>query len=287
MTQFKGRADSNAFEELTAAEAAVLTGQGGSAHALKLALLELIARGSMQLTVVERRGRLGRRHRETLVIGDPGASDPANAVLAPPWRVVQDMPAEAQSDGTTGRRLIDVAQRAVAEWKDSGGFAEAVVVESLVRRGLMARTTKKWLGLVPRPVIKLTPNGEAFAARITSELDQLRTLPQAVRDDPGAAAHYAGAVSPVVILLGAGGPDRRKLDEAFRRIQESSGDDGMPMAWYWGLGADGSGSGEERASRTFEELSSTFDSLDTGVDSGSGGWDGDDGGDGGGDGGGD
>lgn len=285
MTHFDEDPGSNAFEELTATEAAVLTGQGGSAHALKLAMLELIARGLMELAVVERRGRLGRRHRETLVIGMPGAAEPTNAVLAQPWRVVRDTPEEAQSDGTTGRRLIDVAQQAVAEWKDAGGFAKAVVVESLARRGLMERTTKRWLGLVPRPVTSPTPNGEAFAARITSELDQLRKLPQVVRDDPRAAAQYAGAVSPVVILLGAGGPDRRKLDEAFRRIQESSGDDVMPLAWYWGLGADGSG--EERASRTFEELSSTFDSLDSGVDSGSGGWDGDDGGDGGGDGGGD
>lgn len=286
MTQSDGRADSNAFEELTAAEAAVLTGQGGSAHALKLAMLELIARGLMELTVVERRGRLGRRYRETLLIVAPGATEPVNAVLAQPWRAVKETEEEVQPDGSTGRRLADVAQRAVSEWKDSGGFADAVVVESLVRRGLMARSKKKWLGLLHRPVTKRTPNGDAFAARITSELDQLRKLPQAVRDDPGAAAQHAGAVSPVIILLGAGGPDRRKLDEAFRRIQDSPGDDGMPMAWYWGLGTGGD-SAEERASRTFEELSSTFDSLDAGVDSGSGGWDGDDGGDGGGDGGGD
>jgi hypothetical protein len=274
MTRDAGQPDDNGNEKLSAAEAAVLTGQRRSAHALKLALLEMIADGALRLTVAERRGRLGRRHKVTLLVAEPGTNGRANPVLATLLRIVQETPGESQPDGTTGHPLVDVARRATAEWQHSGGFAKAVVAESLVRRGLLTHTRKRWLGLVPHSATIRTPNGQAIARRIEDELNQLMKLPQGVRDDPQTAVSYASALSPVTLLLGAAGPDRRQLDDAFRQVRETSGDGGGTVDWYWGLDTDGI--------RTFEEMSSTFDSLDAAGDSGSGDGDGDGGGDGGG-----
>ena len=97
--------------ELTAPESLVLRDGPGAdrAMALKLGLLELVARGSLRLVDVEGRNWIGRaRVDKVLVSGHRPV--PGTGPLAPIGAAYHNTPSRQFPDGTTGRPVAAVAQ---------------------------------------------------------------------------------------------------------------------------------------------------------------------------------
>lgn len=270
---------------LTAPESYVLLHgpKSRASQVFKLALLELVTRGWLNLDNVEERGLLGStKNIAVLTQGrewQRSGSRPLDAVL--------ELFASAASP-TTSREGAPVSVAPVdvlpgEQRRRYGSFekyVETEVLPALARRGLYERRERRVLKIFP--VSRWEPTRAGEAAR--SELEQNMALGEAqfgdwVDRDPNRALAFLGLAGSSALLMSPLHPDIQRLHEE----QQAGGATG----YAGGAGASNTdGDTETEGIETvdpadlgaldfdlgaFEGLADAFSAIDAGVDSGGGG----------------
>jgi hypothetical protein len=259
--------------ELPAPESLVLLWgpETGNAWALKVALLELIARGALRLVAVEHRRLLLFPTVTTVLALGPNADRPASRSL----RVVLDSYPKPRTypDGTVGVPLETLAGAVFAQYRrrvrlrfgrfrwdsPSGGYVQSEVLPELERRGLYRRDSSSRLGLFDTTRWVLTPAG-------TAALEELRALTTNgrtsfagwVQHDPEAARAYVERAGTSLLLMGGLGPSLRRLQQTAPEREEAGVKVGaLSLAVLAGSFGPGPADG----------LDAAFDAISVGVDS--------------------
>lgn len=258
--------------QLTPAEAALLLKprRGSGTSCLQCALLTLVARN--HLSINDGGGLFGQKQ----LLRGPGDG----LALPAHHQAVMDA---VFADGRTsaGASEVSSALRNVFG-ADHGGYVHDHVAPALIARGLISRSDRKWLGLIPYIHYELSAEGRRRAQYIGALLDELAQMKSLVRSDPHRARRLLEAAGVLVILSPQARAQAKKLKLL---VQERS--DGATVTY------GGEGSGEWQIGVDVGNLGSAADCIDlldgvscasdfTGGDgSGDGGSDGGDGGGGG------
>lgn len=197
-------------------------------EALKLAMLELIARHRFRLEEVEQRGFFGRRHKGSVLVH--GTSDaPLSPVLDFLWTVFQRLPVStfatwrgdpshraADTAGLEihGVEVKDYAQAVVKETGSVEGFLTDRVRPALAERGWIESQRHRVLGLFPTTRWTLTPAGVAAQGDLLWRVEYgNRELGHLVDDDPQRALAFAGLAGAAVLLMDDARPHLQRLRE--------------------------------------------------------------------------
>jgi uncharacterized membrane protein YgcG len=286
--------------ELTAAELLVLRdpNRTGGQQALKLTLMELLARQGLTLRREERRGLLGSVQTTEYLDRAPDAG--RSAVGTP--HIVAALEVVSAAAGPEEGASVEAVVRQ-AQLRFGGGMAKYVaeyVRPELVARGLLEERAERMLLIFPVRRHRHTAAGEQVLRQLSERIERGRELPGLLGSSPVEAAALALSLGSAILLVDELKPHYTRLSQAMR---DSSSDAGSNPALF---ASDTSGRDEQGDETTgsfdgsfdiaaFDSLGafgdigsfeSSFDSA-AGGESGSGsGSDGGDGGDGGGDGGG-
>jgi hypothetical protein len=203
--------------DLPAPESAVLLwGPETRDHdALKLALLELVARRAMKLVAVPDR-RLVFISKEThVLVRNPHYAEPVSPSLA----IVVDAHPKTRTyrDGTVGTPVDRLAgdvlrqelrrvrvRRGVFRWDWSvGGYVRNRVLPELERRGLYARESRRRLGVLESDVWVPTTEGVATLYELRERLEAGRAgLLDWLERDPARADDFLQRLGPALPLMG-------------------------------------------------------------------------------------
>lgn len=232
---------------LTAPESYVLLHgpHASGRETFKLALLDLIARGTLRLVEVTGRGVFGRDRRASVLVPGPTPVPPAAQPLASVWLVYSGVPLRSYAGGVTGVPVAALARAAVRRYRSLDRYRFEEVVPALVDRRLFAREEYRVLWLVPAQRIVVTPAG----ARARADLEQRLALGRAqfgdwVERDPARAAAFAGLAGAAVLLMSPLFPDFQRLRRQLGSGAASAGDAGAGMA---AAGLPGAERPEDRA----------------------------------------
>lgn len=287
---------------LTAPESYVLLyGPKSGGGALKLALLELVARECLELVEVEERGAFGRTRTVAILRHGSGKRDPGGPPLDAVVELLGSVRNGASEGSSAGMPVVELARATRKQYGRFGGYAEAEVLPALMRRGLYERRERRFLGIFR--YTRWEPTRAGVEAR--AELERNISLGEErfgewVDVDPAQALAFLGAAGSSVLLMSPLHPDIRRLHERRRAegadaasagvypivgdVSAPDNPEGEPgnLLGYFDPGAFDLDLG------VFDALDGAFSAIDSGVDSGDGGWGGDGGGGdgGGGDGGG-
>lgn len=234
---------------------------------VKLALQELLFRGILAHTSVERTRFLGRKSTRHFLNPGPnfGADlSPSLAAVRDVFRVIE---AAEKKRTPQGVPLEEFAQQAFLKYSVSGH-----VFPTLVGLGLYRTERRKFLGLIPHERYALTGSGgEAKAALAESLAAGNRELHGWIGTTPARAAAFVAMAGVGVLLL-----DKPVAQEVFRNLRTLGGGD----AWVWFGGDTDWGDGFDSIDGV-SDMMGAFDSIDSSVDSSSDGGDSGGGGDGG------
>ena len=262
---------------ISASEAAVLLEQNDvRGRTLKLAMLELAARGVVSVEWRHRRNIIGwrSRHPTMTLRQDRPALGP---VLNQAFALVESAPARRFETGVA-TAVADVARETR---RYSHGFAKDIVEPALVNSGLIEERVERGILGIKRRHLRRTERGEECATQLS---DILRSLPSDIRGARGADAAS-------LVRVAAAGTAALLLETQFPELQALSRERGDDALF---VGGDGSGSSERSLGFPeidfgvlefgwLSELSDAFHAIDVGMDAGGGdGGSGDGGGDGGG-----
>lgn len=259
---------------LSAAEALVLqnpqAAQGRAA--LKLTLMELLARRIVTMRHEETKGRFGRVHRTDYL--QVAEEDQQQVPDAAPVTAVLNMlrAAGAAGPGATMAQVVQQARRSFGS--DLSGFQQKHLVPSLLRRGLLEAYQKKLLGLIPRTQYRHTSAGEKVRQELVAHLEQARRLPEVLDRDPTHAAALLATLGGSILLVDELKPHYGRLAQALRQ-PAAGGDDGasadmvelddpdvapsdLDLADFGGFDFDFA---------AFEALDSSLDAFDSSFDS--------------------
>ena len=296
--------------ELSAPESLVLRdgADADRALAVKLGLMELIARGSVRLVAVSGRNWIG-RPRTQRILASGSRPMPTSGPLARIGAAIQGTKEKAFDDGTVGRTIEDVAKTFFGSRFNGRRYVDRVILPALEAQGLFRREEGRLLGFIPRVRWVRTRDGDQRRGRLLVMLDDgERILARSgVPNATDSAAFLALAGSAALLMTGQY-PELAELTERLRHQQQSA--DGtvvassgggssqapsdsdppfdtsptpMPEAGAFDVDAQALGDLDLSA---FDGIDSAFDAIDSGVDAGSAdGGGGDGGGDGGGGGG--
>jgi hypothetical protein len=273
---------------LTAPESYVLLyGPKSGGSALKLALLELVARECLELVEAEERGAFGRTKRVAILRHGSGKRDPGGPPLDALVELLGSVQTEASEDGSGGVPVAELARAARKRYGRLAGYAEAEVLASLMRRGLYERWEQRFLGIFR--YTRWEPTRAGVEAR--AELERNMSLGeerfgQWVDGDPAQALAFLGVAGSSVLLMSPLHPDIRRLHELHR----AEGADAASVGVYPIIGnvSNNYDLGDEPGNllggfdfgafdldlSVFDALDSVFSAIDSGVDSsgGDGGW---------------
>ena len=268
--------------QLSAPESYVLQ-NGPSAsgrEAFKVALVELVARGSLVLKTVEGPKPLLGRAKDVSVLVQGGKAPPPERPLGVVHELLQRVPETTFRDGTRGVPVEKLAEAARKRYGAIGRYVAVDVLPSLVMRGLYARETYKVLLIFSRERYVPTPSGEQAKLDLERWMgvgkEQLSGL---VDQDPTRALAYLGLAGAGVLLMSDSFPDLQRLRD---RVGSSDGDVGS-TSWIVTTGGsdddrldldfgglDLSGMSLDFDLSAFDSLDSAFDAIDSGVDAGGG-----------------
>jgi hypothetical protein len=257
--------------QLTPAEAALLLKprRGSATSCVQCALLALVAKGHLSIEA-----KSGSFDRARLLRGDGDG-----APLPDQHRVIKEAVFETGRDSASSIEVS--ASLRTAFGTDHGGYVHDHVAPLLIERGLLHRSNRKWLGLIPYIHYEPTIEGRRRARQIGGLLDELAQMRSLVRSDPHRARRLLEAAGVLVILS----PQARAQAKKLRQLIGERGDGG-------GVLTDGGGSGDWQVGVDVGDLGSAADCLSlldgvicaadfTAGDGGEGGSDGGDGGGGG------
>ena len=259
-------------------------------QALKLGLLELIARQRLRLVDVARKKAFGRRQKVAALVHPDGSSagaDPLSPSLDPLLDVHRSVPAKplevweetaergpqpaAQVNGVEVSRF---ATAAVQRFGSMDGYIAKIVRPTLVDRGWVARASYRKLGFIPSKRWELTHAGTAAQGDLLWRVEYgNRQLGRLVDDDPTRAVAFVGLAGAAILLMDDARPHlqrlRQRIDEGARAAAadgdddfgdySSSGDAAAPS----GLDTSGAALGDVNASMVdFGALDSALSGLD-------------------------
>lgn len=252
--------------QLTPAEAALLLKprRGSGTSCLQCALLALVAKG--HLSIEDGHGLLRQRQLRR------GPGD--RSALPPHHQVVKDAVFVSGEDSASAAEVSTALRKAFGA--DHGGYVHDHVAPALIARGLITRSDRIWLGLVPYVHYERSGEGERRARTIGALLDELAEMKSLVRSDPYRARRLLQAAGVLVILSPQARAQAKKLKSLLQeRGDGTAGTHGVEGSSEWQVGVD------------VGDLGSAADCIDLldGVSCASDFTGGDSGGDGGGDGG--
>lgn len=225
---FEGFADNRwpkSHWKLTAPESyALLYGpKAEETQVFKLALLELVARGWLEIDEIEQHKASSGRARNIAALGygarrHGSGGRPLDAVL----ELFEPHASWASEGGGSG--LVPVSALALATRSRYGSFKNYVEVEvmpALAARGLYQKEERRILGLFPTSRWEITRTGEAARAELEGNRslgrDQFRRW---VDSNPSQALAFLGLTGSSVLLMEELHPDIRRL----REREHSSGE---------------------------------------------------------------
>lgn len=196
--------------QLTPAEAALLLKprRSSGTSCLQCALLALVAKG--HLSIEDQGGIFGSRQLRR------GPGD--GSALPAHHQVVNEAIFSGGEDGATAAEVSTALRKAFGA--DHGGYVHDHVAPALIARGLISRSDRKWLGLVPYVHYELSAEGSRRARTIGSLLDELAGMKSLVRSDPHRARHLLEAAGVLVILS----PQARAQAKKLKSLVQERGD---------------------------------------------------------------
>ena len=217
----------------------------------KLALVELLARGTYRLVKEEKRGGMLRRKPKTHIVPGAKHNRPNDASLAAVYELIESSPHKAAANGESGVELMELAQAAKRRFGSLSGYTGKAVWPALMERGMAEERQGRALFVIPTKKRVLTPAGE-------SAREQGRVLRQTadqgfgrlVDEDPSGALALATSAGSIVLLTVALYPSLARL-KAAATVQDDVGDAGT-AAWV----------GTSDDVRTDDQSLPTLDGLD-------------------------
>jgi hypothetical protein len=245
---------------------------------IKLAMMTLIAQGTMAVVKQERRV-LGftRRTTELRLRG-------SRRILFPGARRLIDMVGPA---GCTMQEFVARARRAYGA--NLKRFLTQEVHPALLRRGLLTQRQQRFLLLFMRTHWDLTPAGQGERARVERAVERAREIPDFLDRDPAQAAAIAFSLGSAVLLV----PELKHHYQQLAQAMRDHGGDGGGGGDLYSGSSGGSGTADpERQPEAdliadFDALNladfdaDAFDAFDSGLDAFDAGFDGGNGGNGG------
>lgn len=302
---------------LTAPESYVLLHgpEASGRETFKLALLELVARGTLRLVEVGGAGGFGRGRRVSVLAPGVRPEPPAAQALASLWLLYSGVPLRLFDGDVAGVALPDFVRAVRRRYRSLDRYRFEEVVAPLVDRGLLAREEYRLLWLWPARRVVVTPAG----ARPRADLERRLALGRAhfggwVDADPARAVAFAGLAGAAVLLMNPLYGDIQRLRQQYGpgpTLSDTAAASGVPFVapvdddrptapdepaddmGSGGLvnhldmgGLDLGALGFDLDLSAFDSLDSVFSAIDAGVDGGAGDGGGGGGGGGGSDGGG-
>ncbi len=288
-----------AASNLTAAEILVLLNPNKTQgrEAFKLSLMELLARGVIDLRKEEIKGFWGRTQTIDHIRITPGALGQSS--VKPHLHLILGLLSRDPSGpGLTMKNLIQAA--GVKFGNDFGGFQKDRLLPELVEQGLLEARQEKALWVFPVTRYRLTQKGEAIKQQLEDQIERARSIPDMIGTNPAQTAALILGLGSAILLVDEAKSHYAQLSRIMRE-QQSGGN--APSDYYVpGAVFDPSSdmatldTSELRESIgnffdfdldiNFDGFDSILDSFESSFDSSAGGNFGADAGDGGGDGGG-
>lgn len=189
----------NESSSLSAPEGLVLMNPRTSGReAVKLGLMELLAKRALIVQKAERKGLFGKRQTRVKVASGSRLRKPHMQMLHRAlFSVVRLKWGEA--DGVTMRVLVKGLHKPFGA--NLQGFVSHYVRRDLIVNGLLEQKTKRFLGMIPYASYQLTAAGKKAHARLDQQMQQARTLPKLLASDPAQAAALAIALGGSVLLV--------------------------------------------------------------------------------------
>jgi hypothetical protein len=210
--------------ELSAPESLVLRDgpRADRTMALKLGLVELVARGSVRLVEVTAPGWLGRKRAEKVLV--PGHRPmPERGALAPIAMAVLNTRQKHFDDGTFGRPIRAVARAMVTGKKTARSrYVRDAVLPALAGRRLYRREATRLLGLFPRTRWARTAEGERRQVELETLLDRVRQQLATGGFARREAAVLLAVAGPAALLLTDAYPELGAVSEEFRRPEPAA-----------------------------------------------------------------
>lgn len=225
-------------------------------EALKLGILELIARRRLRLVEVVQRGLLGRTHKGS-VLAQGASGAPLSAPLELLWGVFRSQQARTfliwpgsprpadQSAALSGEEVqgveVEVYARAViGETGSLEGYLSEWVRAALVERGWVQAQRYRMLRLFPATRWVLTPAGVAAQGDLLWRVEYgNRELGQLVDDDPPRALAFAGLAGAAVLLMDDARPHLQRLRQRLAAGGQGDATGTGSLAGAAGYGAGG------------------------------------------------
>jgi hypothetical protein len=176
--------------------------------AVKLAMLTLLAQGSLVVVSSSAAGFLGYRRTTVMLRVMPGQSPDFPGVATLLTLVGQ---------GCTMRQFVDRARRQYGA--ALRGYVEREVRPALRRRNLIEPSVKRLFGVFPRQIWRLTADGECEVAGIKRAVAAAMTIPDWLDRDPAQAAALAATLGTAILLVDELKPHYQRLAQAMRRHQ--------------------------------------------------------------------
>lgn len=242
---------------LTAAEALVLQdpqkAQGRAA--LKLTMMELLARRALSLHQEEKRGLLGRTRTTEYLRLEPNAARFAQYAHV---RAVVEVIAEAGKPGTEPTMQQVVAHARKAFGTDLSRYQSGYVIPALGQRGLVEATRRNVLGIFPSTRYQRTAEGDAALHQLQANMDAARRIPPMLdTGNPQEIAALVAGLGASLLLVDELRPHYRRLSQMLRPGATNDGGDASFMP---ALGGDGE---EDRGPEQPDGLPDVDTSLDT------------------------
>ena len=210
--------------DLSVAEALILQDPNATLgrSALKLTMMDLLARRVLTLEYEETKGRFGRTHKTDKVIV---ASDAARQFAHQPHvQAVINAIVTAGKHGEPPSMQQVIASAGKAFGHDLAGFKREHVIPRLTERGLLRTTTQKVLFIFSKTRYIQTEAGQAAVQRIQAQVAQARNIPTLL--DQGNRAEVAALVVGLgasLLLVDELRPHYSRLSQALRRPATDGG----------------------------------------------------------------
>ncbi len=267
---------------LTAAEALVLQNpqlnQGRAA--LKLTLMELLARRIVTMRRDERKGMFGRtQHTDYLELAPDAAQRIPDVAHV---RSVIEMIRAADKKGYDATMLEVISQARKTFGADLAAYHSKHVVPNLIGRGLIEAYQAKRLGIFTTTKYRHTAQGETVRQQLAAHLEQARALPKTIERNPAQAAALVATLGGSILLVDELKPYYGRLSQAMRPgggdagvyigdDDDSDNDDSSSLdSSDFGFGDFGSFDFDFNTFHTLDTSMDAFDSsFDSSADSGS------------------
>ena len=246
---------------LTAAEALVLQNphKAQGRAALKLTMMELLARRVLSLRPEEKRGLLGRTRKTEYLRLDPNA---ARFAQYPHVRAVVEVIAGAGKPGTEPTMQEVVANARKTFGTDLARYQSAYVIPALEQRGLVEATRHKVLGVFPSTRYQRTTEGDVALQQLESNMDAARRIPPMLDNgNPQEIAALVAGLGASLLLVDELRPHYRRLSHTLR---PGATNDGGDASFVPAIGTDGGDERELESQDGSSDVDTSFDAFDFG-----------------------